>query len=117
MDLAMEYYASCPTGFEQALAHELKALGAAQVRPLKGRVSFAGDATCGLRICLWSRLASRVFCVLGRFGAANADELYTGGRALAWEQVLRAGATIAVSARYLRVPTPRSPTRILQPSG
>ena len=99
MDLVMEYYASCPTGFEQALAHELKALGAAQVRPLKGRVSFAGDATCGLRICLWSRLASRVFCVLGRFGAANADELYAGGRALAWEQVLRAGATIAVSAR------------------
>ena len=38
----MEFFASCPTGFEDALADELNALGLAQVRKLKGRVSFTG---------------------------------------------------------------------------
>lgn len=94
-----EFYASCPEGFEAALADELRGMGLRQVRPLKGRVAFAGspiDAECA---CLWSRLASRIFVVLGRFACANADDLYEATRSIAWERILRAGATIAVSAR------------------
>ena len=56
----MEFFASCPTGFEDALADELNALGLAQVRKLKGRVSFTGQVIDGERACLWSRLASRI---------------------------------------------------------
>ena len=35
----MEFYASCPEGFESALADELKRLGLSHVRRLKGRLS------------------------------------------------------------------------------
>ncbi|MFR3451036.1 MAG: THUMP domain-containing protein [Collinsella sp.] len=94
-----EFYASCPEGFETALADELRSMGLRQVRPLKGRVAFAGSPANAERACLWSRLASRIFVVLGRFACANAEDLYEATRSIAWERILRAGATIAVIAR------------------
>ena len=69
----MEFYASCPEGFESALADELKRLGLSHVRRLKGRATFEGELEEGYRACLWSRLASRVFAVLGRFEAQDAE--------------------------------------------
>ena len=96
---ALEFSATCPSGFEAALAGELRGLGCARVRPLKGSVSFAGDVACGLRVCLWSRLASRVVLVVKRVPCATADELYDGVRGIAWEDHIAPGATIAVSAR------------------
>ena len=94
-----EFYASCPEGFEAALADELRGMGLRQVRPLKGRVAFAGSPADAERACLWSRLASRIFVVLGRFACADAEGLYEATRSIAWERILRAGATIAVTAR------------------
>ena len=95
----MEFYASCPEGFESALADELKRLGLSHVRRLKGRATFEGELEEGYRACLWSRLASRVFAVLGRFEAQNADELYDSVYDIAWESIVRPGATIAITAR------------------
>lgn len=94
-----EFYASCPEGFESALADELRGMGLRQVRPLKGRVAFAGSPVDAELACLWSRLASRIFVMLGRFACANAEDLYEATRSIAWERILRAGATIAVTAR------------------
>lgn len=88
-----------PEGFEAALADELRGMGLRQVRPLKGRVAFAGSPADAERACLWSRLASRIFVVLGRFACADAEDLYEATRSIAWERILRAGATIAVTAR------------------
>ena len=72
------FFATCPMGFEQLLAGELASLGIERLRPLKGRVSFEGPLEAALRACLWSRLASRVICVLGRVDATSADALYEG---------------------------------------
>ena len=94
-----EFYASCPEGFEAALADELRGMGLRQVRPLKGRVAFTGSPADAERACLWSRLASRIFVVLGRFACTDAEDLYEATRSIAWERILRAGATIAVTAR------------------
>lgn len=94
-----EFYASCPEGFEAALTDELRGMGLRQIRPLKGRVAFAGSPADAERACLWSRLASRIFVVLGRFACTDAEDLYEATRSIAWERILRAGATIAVTAR------------------
>ena len=72
---AHEFYASCPEGFEVALADELRAIGARHVRRLKGRVSFSGETADAYRACLWSRLASRVFVTVARFDCISADDL------------------------------------------
>lgn len=95
----MEFFASCPEGFERPLADELRALGIRRVRPLKGRVSFEGEAVDAERVCLWSRLASRVLAVIARFPCRDADDLYDGVYRVPWERVLRRGSTVAVSAR------------------
>ncbi len=71
---AFEFFATCPEGFERDLADELRSIGVRRVRPLKGRVSFAGSALDGERVCLWSRLASRMWLVLW------ADKPYPRGR-------------------------------------
>lgn len=95
----MEFYASCPEGFEIALSNELRAMGLCQVRRLKGRVTFAGTQEDAYRACLWSRLASRVFVVLARFDCYTASDLYDGAYDIAWENILAPGATIAIAAR------------------
>ena len=95
----LEFFATCPQGFEHILADELKRLRARSVRPLKGGVAFFGGKTDGYRVCLWSRIASRVLRVMGRVDANSADALYRGVKALPWASVVGDGATIAVTAR------------------
>ena len=95
----MEFYASCPEGFEDALADELRKLGLGHVRKLKGRATFEGTMLDAYRACMFSRLASRVFTVLERFEAQDADELYDSVYNIAWESIVRPGASFSVSAR------------------
>ena len=94
----MEFVATCPKGFERLLADELSDLRVPQVRPLKGQVSFGGALTDAYRVCLWSRLASRVLAVLARVDARDSDALYDGASSIAWEGHLVPGATFAVDA-------------------
>lgn len=93
-----EFFATCLPGVESLLSDELQALKVRRTRPLKGGVTFYGEAVDGLRVCLWSRLAGRVTVVLGRVGAADAETLYEGVRALPWESILAPGASVAVRA-------------------
>ena len=95
----LEFFATCPQGFEHILADELKRLRAQSVRPLKGGVAFFGDKADGYRVCLWSRIASRVLRVMGRVDASSAEALYDGVKALPWGTVVGPDAAIAVTAR------------------
>ncbi|MBP3894697.1 MAG: bifunctional 23S rRNA (guanine(2069)-N(7))-methyltransferase RlmK/23S rRNA (guanine(2445)-N(2))-methyltransferase RlmL [Atopobiaceae bacterium] len=95
----MEFFATCPAGFERLLANELQTMRVPHVRPLKGQVSFEGTVVDAYRVCLWSRLASRVIAVVARGGARDADELYETIGNVAWEDHLPAGATFAIGAR------------------
>ena len=94
-----EYFATCPKGFEHILADELKRLRAQSVRPLKGGVAFFGSRAEGYRVCLWSRIASRVLRVMGRVDAHTADALYAGVKELPWASIVGPEATISVTAR------------------
>ena len=94
----MEFFATCPAGFEQLLADELRSLRLHQVRPLRGQVSFEGELADGYTACLWSRLASRVIAVLARGHARNADELYETVSSVAWEDQLLPGRSFAIDA-------------------
>ena len=99
----MEFVATCPKGFEHLLADELRSLGVPQVRPLAGQVSFGGALTDAYRVCLWSRLASRVLAVLARVDAHDSDALY-GGAGVSIEGLSRQ----MLHAWKLRVPHPVS---------
>lgn len=94
----MEFFSTCPKGFERLLADELSGLGCARVRPLKGQVAFQGTIADAYRVCLWSRLASRVVLVVDRIEAADSETLYENLRALPWEQHLHPGSSFSIDA-------------------
>ncbi len=94
----LEFFATCPKGFEQLLAGELASLGAEGVRALHGQVAFSGNLETAYRACLWSRIASRVVLVLSHAASADADELYEGLYELPWENHIALTSTFAVDA-------------------
>ena len=94
----MEFFATCPAGFERLLANELAAQGVSGIRPLTGQVSFAGPLDAAYRACLWSRIASRVIAVLGRVDASSSDSLYEEALALPWEDHIPPNTSFAVDA-------------------
>lgn len=91
-----EFFTTCLPGVEPLLAEELGLLGVRKVRPLAGGVAFYGKPAAALRVCLWSRLAGRVSCTVGRAGARDAEALYGGVKSMAWEDEVAEDATIAV---------------------
>lgn len=95
----LEFFASCLPGLEPSLSEELKHLGVRRTRPLASGVSFFAPFDLALRVCLWSRLASRVTLVLARIGAKNAQMLYDQACTLPWASTIRHRATIAVHAQ------------------
>ncbi len=95
-------FATAAQGLEPLLADELKALGAAEVRERRGGVAFRGEPETAYRVCLWSRLASRVLLHLAEFPAASPEALYAGVRAIEWEDHLAPEATLAVDFTSVR---------------
>jgi 23S rRNA (guanine2445-N2)-methyltransferase / 23S rRNA (guanine2069-N7)-methyltransferase len=87
--------ASAPRGFADLLAGELTACGAEAVRERTLGVAFSGALECAYRACLWSRVASRVYLELARFGAQDARGFYDAVFALDWSAQLAPGATLA----------------------
>ena len=59
----LEFFATCPQGFEHILADELKRLRAQSVRPLKGGVAFFGTRVEGYRA------AAHRFACSARYGS------------------------------------------------
>lgn len=91
------YFAACAFGLEPLLADELRSMRCRGVRPQRGGVLFRGTFKDGYRVCLWSRLASRVLLTLETVDASNADTLHEGVLALPWEDFLRANGTFKVN--------------------
>jgi 23S rRNA (guanine2445-N2)-methyltransferase / 23S rRNA (guanine2069-N7)-methyltransferase len=95
--MSFPVFVSCPKGLEYLLEEELISLGFSV-----GRVSpqgVFGDVSLDMiyRVCLWSRLASRVHLILLEGQALNKSELYVVCRAFSWEDVFSADKTIAVT--------------------
>ena len=94
----MRFFATCARGTEGALRRELASLRLPGVRGGRGGVSFEGELEAGMRACLHSRCAMRMLVELARFPAPDAEALYQGARAVAWQDWLTTRTTLAVEA-------------------
>ena len=92
------FLARCASGFENVLANELIGLHCKRVESIKGGATFAGEYADGLRVCLWSRVATRVLMEITRASAHSADTLYAGVCKIPWERIIAPGATVAMHA-------------------
>ncbi len=78
------------------LADELRHLGAEDVAPGRGGVSFAGDRALLYRANLWLRTAVRVLWPILNVTVVSPDELYDAVRGVDWSRYLTPEHTLAV---------------------
>ena len=91
------FFVSSPRGTESILADELKALAPElEWTTEAGGVSFSSGLAVAYRVCMWSRVASRVLLPLKTFDAPNPDALYQGVRSIDWAEHLNPRRTLAV---------------------
>jgi putative N6-adenine-specific DNA methylase len=90
------YFATCARGLEPALAGELTALAATEVRPGRGGVHFAGGRELLYLANLSLRTAVRVLVPIAEFPAGSPEELYEGVSALDWARYLTPDHTFLV---------------------
>lgn len=93
---SISLFLSCARGLEPLLAQEAAALGASEAREQNGGVACQADWSSAYRICLWSRLASRVLLPLSQYEVENAEQLYEGAKAVDWPGWFSANRSFAV---------------------
>ncbi len=89
-------FATCPKGLEYLLRDELVTLGADDVHEARAGVHFRGSVETAMRVCLWSRLASRVLWPLLEFEAPDEQALYDAVRGIDWAGHLAADGSLLV---------------------
>jgi len=90
------YFATASRGTEAVLADELRDLGIERVEEERGGVRFGSRLEDAYRVCLWSRVASRVLAPLRSFEVESAEDLYTGIHAIDWTRHVHPDRTLAV---------------------
>ncbi|HEY3354507.1 MAG TPA: bifunctional 23S rRNA (guanine(2069)-N(7))-methyltransferase RlmK/23S rRNA (guanine(2445)-N(2))-methyltransferase RlmL [Polyangia bacterium] len=98
------FYATTAKGMTGLLAEEVRALGGADVVEDRAGVAFGGGLTAAYRVCLWSRVASRVLAPVARFAAHTPEELYEGAHAVRWGEHLDPRRTFAVDCTAASAP-------------
>ena len=89
-------FVTAALGLEPLLVEELTALGLSDIKQERAGVSCNGSLKDAYRICLWSRLASRVLLPLARFAADNPEHLYVGVQEIDWSEHLNPDSTLAI---------------------
>ena len=90
------FFASAARNLETLLAEELRGLGIANARETRAGARFSGGLADAYRVCLWSRVASRVLLPLADFEAAGAEALYDGVQHIDWSLHLTPERSFAV---------------------
>ncbi len=93
-----QYYAACPLGVEEALAHEIQMIGGENVKPGRGAVEFGGDLRVGYAANLWCRSAIRIQEVLAWREVESEGDLYDFVMAGYWEDYMHVDQTLVVDS-------------------
>ncbi len=94
MDFTVKTFA----GLEDALANELKDLGASDVEIIKRGATFRGDEELMYKVNYMSRLAVRVLKPIGVFEVKDEEQLYQKVRKINWLNVFKLNQTFSVDA-------------------
>jgi 23S rRNA (guanine2445-N2)-methyltransferase / 23S rRNA (guanine2069-N7)-methyltransferase len=89
-------FATCPKGVEDLLAEECEQQHLTEVSTTHGGVFCQGDLEKAYRLCLWSRVASRVLLKLHEFPVSGHDDLYLGVQTIDWSSHLDSNGSFAI---------------------
>jgi 23S rRNA (guanine2445-N2)-methyltransferase / 23S rRNA (guanine2069-N7)-methyltransferase len=87
---------ACADGLESLLAAEATQIGATVLSQQNGAVMVEGDLSIAYKLCLWSRLASRVFKPLFKLDSQAPEALYEQAVNFPWADVFNINKTFAV---------------------
>lgn len=97
------YWVTCADGLETLLQEELEGLGVQHIERFPGRLVFQGTLENAYRICMWSRLASRVLTPIHTHDLEFthdardvAEELYEGAMNFDWSLIFAPQSTFAI---------------------
>lgn len=97
------YWVTCADGLETLLSEEIEALGIQNIERFPGRLVFKGTLENAYRICMWSRLASRVLLPIHTYELEHshdardvAEELYEGAISFDWSLIFAPQSTFAI---------------------
>lgn len=97
------YWVTCADGLENLLVEELQDIGATISDKKQGRIVIEGTLETAYRVCLWSRLASRVLLPIHHFELDKthdardvAEEIYQAAMSFDWSLVFSASSTFAI---------------------
>lgn len=90
------FFATVAKGMEPLLADELRTLGVQAAQETRAGVAFTDSLAAAYRVCLWSRLASRVLLRLADIDAETPEALYVGVKGLDWETHFGVDDTFAI---------------------
>jgi len=79
-----QWFVTCARGLEGLLLAELQQLGLRQLRETVGGCHFEASLEAAYRVCLWSRLASRVLLPVGQGAAVDREAIYAAVRSIEW---------------------------------
>ncbi len=80
----MHFWALTSKGIEEVLASELTQLGASVVKTGLGVVQFTTELQNAWRICLWSRLATRILREIDRVAISAESDVYEVSNQIDW---------------------------------
>ncbi|OZG72078.1 23S rRNA (guanine(2445)-N(2))/(guanine(2069)-N(7))-methyltransferase [Hahella sp. CCB-MM4] len=92
------FFVSCAKGLEYLLEQELLGFGVTLVKTSPAGVVVTGNQADMMRICLNSRLASRVLLELGETRQATREGVYELAKSVQWSDYLDPGKTYWISA-------------------
>lgn len=92
----LEFIITCAKGLEPLLLEECQNLGAQQAKAGVSLVRVTGELSLAYKVCLWSRVASRVLYPLGSVAAHSADALYEGVKGINWLEHFSSDKTFKV---------------------
>ena len=97
------YWVTCADGLETLLQEEMEGLGIQNIERLPGRLIFQGNQENAYRVCMWSRLASRVLMPIhtheiefSHDARDVAEELYEGAISFDWSLIFAPQSTFAI---------------------
>ncbi|MFV1984182.1 MAG: bifunctional 23S rRNA (guanine(2069)-N(7))-methyltransferase RlmK/23S rRNA (guanine(2445)-N(2))-methyltransferase RlmL [Thiohalomonadales bacterium] len=100
--MSKSFFISCSPALVGVLGDELQTIGLQQTRISKAGIYFEGSLEDAYRVCLWSRIANRVFLELHQHEVKNEQNLYDQIQAINWSEHFEVDCSIAIHCNIVR---------------
>jgi len=102
VSVSKSFFISCSPALVNVLSVELQSFGVQQARQSKAGIYFEGELEDAYRVCLWSRIANRVFLELHQHEVKNEQDLYDQIQSIDWYGHFAVDCSIAIHCNIVR---------------